>query len=75
MGYLGFIVTLDNRKSNNFTLDITKKWQFCFDTPNEWKLPHLCERKDAEHESSIFYGVNYDDGNIKYRVCRMGPFY
>ena len=47
----------------------------CFDTPNEWKLPHLCERKDAEHESSIFYGVNYDDGNIKYRVCMMGPFY
>ena len=26
------------------------------------------ERKDALHASSIFYGVNYDDGNIKYRV-------
>ena len=31
-------------------------------------LPHLWERKDALHASSIFYGVNYDDGNIKYRV-------
>ena len=28
----------------------------------------MWERKDAEHASSIFYGVNYDDGNIKYRV-------
>ena len=31
-------------------------------------VPHLWERKDALHASSIFYGVNYDDGNIKYRV-------
>ena len=36
--------------------------------PDVLNLPHLWERKDALHASSIFYGVNYDDGNIKYRV-------
>ena len=36
--------------------------------PEVLNVPHLWERKDALHASSIFYGVNYDDGNIKYRV-------
>ena len=36
--------------------------------PDVLNLPHLWEREDALHASSIFYGVNYDDGNIKYRV-------
>ena len=36
--------------------------------PEVLNLPHLWERKDALHASSILYGVNYDDGNIKYRV-------
>ena len=36
--------------------------------PDVLNVPHLWERKDALHAGSIFYGVNYDDGNIKYRV-------